>query len=222
MRWAQVSVCVLGSFIFPNWQSFAWNYVGMRTVHWTGIHIHCSLLAVFNVRSRLPEAVFRLRQSCKSGRARAQVCQNVSGRFRVCIQNLFITLRVTIFFFRDVHLLCPLQNFCEWSDCDFLQLILFANTDAFFCSLRGLASNSFWKGYSCKEISTRWLCVEIINHSRDVWLVLKTMAHKSTFHAYSTILDSFFYAYSAMVDSFVIILCFEKHYIPQYYRWLTR
>jgi len=67
--WAQVSVCVLASFIFPNWQPFVWNYFRMRTVHWTGIHIHCSTPAVFNVRSRLPEAVFPLRQSCKSGRA---------------------------------------------------------------------------------------------------------------------------------------------------------
>jgi len=69
MRWAQVNVCVLGSFIFPNSESFVRNYLLMRTVHWTGIHIHCSMPAVFNVRSRLPEAVFPLRQSCKSGRS---------------------------------------------------------------------------------------------------------------------------------------------------------
>jgi len=52
LRWAQVNVCVLGSFIFPNWQSFVWNYFRMRTVHRTGIHIQCSVAAVFNVRSR--------------------------------------------------------------------------------------------------------------------------------------------------------------------------
>jgi len=44
------------------------------------------------------------------------------------------------------------------------------------------------------------------------------MAHKPTFHAYSTSLDSFFYAYSTIVDSFLIASFFEKHYIPQYYR----
>jgi len=44
------------------------------------------------------------------------------------------------------------------------------------------------------------------------------MANKSTFHAYSAILDSFFYAYSAIVDSIVIVSFFEKNYIPQYYR----
>jgi len=103
----------------------------------------------------------------------------------------------------------------------FLQLILFANTATFFCSLLVLASNSFWEGNSGKEISTWWLRVEKINHSRDVWLVLKTMPHKPTFHVYSNILDSFFYAYSAIMDSFVIVSFFEKHYIPQYYRWLT-
>ena len=33
---------------------------------------------------------------------------------------------------------------------------------------------------------------------------------------------SFFYAYCAIVDSFVIVsFILEKHYIPQYYRWLT-
>jgi len=31
MRWTQVNVCVFGSFIFPNWQSFVWNYFRMRT-----------------------------------------------------------------------------------------------------------------------------------------------------------------------------------------------
>jgi len=55
----------------------------------------------------------------------------------------------------------------------FLQLILFANTAAFFCSLLGLVSHFLWKGDSGEEISTRWPCVEKINHSRDSWLVLR-------------------------------------------------
>jgi len=38
----------------------------------------------------------------------------------------------------------------------FLQLILFANTTAFFCSLLGLVSHCFWEGRSSEEISTRW------------------------------------------------------------------
>jgi len=52
----------------------------------------------------------------------------------------------------------------------FLQLILFANTAAFFCSLLGLASHSFWEGDSGEEISTPWRCFEEISHSRDSWL----------------------------------------------------
>jgi len=47
-------------------------------------------------------------------------------------------------------------------------------------------------------------------------------AYKPAFHIYRVILESFFYAYSIIVDIFVIVSFFlEKHYIPQYYRWLT-
>jgi len=53
----------------------------------------------------------------------------------------------------------------------FLQLILFASTAAFFCSLLGLVSHCFWEGDSCKEIATRWHCVEEINHPRNSWPV---------------------------------------------------
>jgi len=49
----------------------------------------------------------------------------------------------------------------------FLQPIIFANTAAFFFSLLGLLSHSFWKGDNGEEISTRWRCVKKINHSRD-------------------------------------------------------
>jgi len=38
-----------------------WNYFRLRNVHWTGLHIQCSVAVVFNVSSRLPEAVFPLR-----------------------------------------------------------------------------------------------------------------------------------------------------------------
>jgi len=53
----------------------------------------------------------------------------------------------------------------------FHQLILFAKTAAFFCSLLGLVSHAFGEGDSGDEISTRWHCVEEINHSRDSRLV---------------------------------------------------
>jgi len=95
MRWTQVNVCVLGSFIFPNWQSFVWNYFRMQ----------------------LPEAVFPLRQSCKSGRVSGLSLSKCFGPISGLHTKLFYNIkRVMIFFFRDVHLLCSLQNFCEWSD----------------------------------------------------------------------------------------------------------
>jgi len=53
----------------------------------------------------------------------------------------------------------------------FLQLIPFANTAAFCCSLLGLVPHSFREGNSDMEISTRWLYFEKINHLRDSWLV---------------------------------------------------
>ena len=94
-------------------------------------------------------------------------------------------------------------NFCKWSDCDFLQIILFENIDAFFSSLLGLVSHSFGEGDSGEEISTRWLCLKEINH------------YKPAFHIYRAVLESFFYVHRATVDSFVIVSFFlEKHYIP--------
>ena len=78
-------------------------------------------------------------------------------------------------FFREVDLCAHRSNFCEWSDCDFLQIILFANTVAFFYSLLRLVSHPFWEGDSGEEISTWWRCDEEINHSRDSWLVLRSL-----------------------------------------------
>jgi len=66
-------------------------------------------------------------------------------------------------------------NFCAEVIVIFLQLIIFANTAAFFCSLLGLVSHSFWEGDSGEEISTRWRCVKKINHSRDYWQVSRSL-----------------------------------------------
>ena len=79
----------------------------------------------------------------------------------------------------------------------FLQLILFANTAAFFHSLLGWVSYCFWEGHSGEEISTRWCCVEKINHSRDSWLVLRSLQVGFSYLY-------FFSAYSAIVYRFVI------------------
>jgi len=96
--------------------------------------------------------------------------------FRACIQNFFITFRVTIFFlpWRRFVVLTAVTSVSEViMIC--LQLILFANTAAFFYSLLGLVSHSFWGGDSGEEIRTRWRCGENINHSRDSWLVLRSL-----------------------------------------------
>jgi len=75
------------------------------------------------------------------------------GQFRVCMQNFFITLRKTIFFFGDVTSVNEVIVI-------FLKLILFPNTDVFFYSLRGLVSHCFREGDIGEEISRRWRCVE--------------------------------------------------------------
>ena len=145
MRWAQVSVCVLGSFIFPNWQSFVWNGFLMRTVHWTGIH--CSMPAVFNLRSRLPEAVFPLRQACKLVRAfragfRAGFAPGLGLSLSKCFgpisglhTKLFYNIKSNDVFlsWHPFVVLTAELLWVKWLW--FLQLILFANTAAFFCSL---------------------------------------------------------------------------------------
>jgi len=64
----------------------------------------------------------------------------------------------------------------------FLQLILFANTAAFFWSLLGLISHSFLEGKNGEEISTRWHnFVDKINHLRDSSLVLRNGGIPSSF-----------------------------------------
>jgi len=77
-----------------------------------------------------------------------------------------------------------------------LQLILFANTSAFFYSLLGLVSHCFWEGDSGEEIS------------------LFEKAYKPAFHIYRAFLKRFFYAYSVFVDGFVIVFFLDKHSIP--------
>jgi len=72
-----------------------------------------------------------------------------------------------IFSFLDVHLLCSPHAFCHWSDLAFLQLILYANTGVFFCSLVGLVSHSFSEGHGREETITWRRCVETINYVRD-------------------------------------------------------
>jgi len=63
----------------------------------------------------------------------------------------------------------------------FLQLILFANTAALFCSLLGLVSHSFSEGDRGEEINTQWHCIKKINHLCNSSLVLRNDGLQSTF-----------------------------------------
>jgi len=90
----------------------------------------------------------------------------------------------------------------------FLLSILFVDTAAFVYSLLGLVSHSFWEGDSGEEITRRWLCLKVINHSHDSWLVLtfKKPTNRLVMPIAALWIVSFF---------------LEKYYIPQYYRLLT-
>jgi len=54
----------------------------------------------------------------------------------------------------------------------FLQLILFANTAGFFCSLLRLVTYSFEKATALKKLARNGIALKIIN-LRNSWLVLR-------------------------------------------------
>ena len=91
--------------------------------------------------------------------------------FRACIHKFFILFEVTISFLKRI---CSAH--CEASVSEmiaiFLRLILFVNTAAFFFSARSSLA-FFFRRHSGDEVSTRWHCVEKINHVRDSSLVLR-------------------------------------------------
>jgi len=91
---------------------------------------------------------FDLRGRLVSGRARAEVCQNISGQSRVCIK-IFYNIKSNDFFpsWRRFVALTAVTSVSEVIVI-FLQLILFANTAAFFSSLLELVSHCFWEGDS--------------------------------------------------------------------------
>ena len=119
--------------------------------------------------------------------AELQVWPGFSGRaglglkfvkiFQACIKKLFYNNKSNDFFFSWRRFAVVLTAVTSVSEVIviFLKLILFANTATFFYSLLGLVSHCFWEGNSGEEISTRWRCVEKINHSHDPWLVLRSL-----------------------------------------------
>ena len=90
--------------------------------------------------------------------------------FRACIQNVFISSNGFFLLWRRFVVLTAVTSVSEVIAI-FLNLLLFANIATFFYSLMGSVSHYFWEGDSGEEISTRWHCVEKINHSRNSWLV---------------------------------------------------
>jgi len=118
------------------------------------------------------------------------VCLNISGQFLACIQNFVITLRVTTFFFRDVDRICCVccalrRNFCEWSDCDFSSANSVCKHSCVLFFSAGISFTLFLRRRKQRGISTRWFCVEKINHSRDFSHVLRSLQAGFTYlHSY--------------------------------------
>jgi len=121
-------------------------------------------------------------QSYKSGRAfRVGPCSGLSlSKYFESISGLhtklFYNIKSNDFFlsWRRFVVLTAETSVSE-EIVTFFQLTLFASTAAFFYSLLGWVSYCFWEGDKGEEISTRWRCVEKINHSRDSWLVLRSL-----------------------------------------------
>jgi len=55
----------------------------------------------------------------------------------------------------------------------FLQVILFASTAAFFVLCSDSSRLFLRRRTPVRKISTRWYCVDEINHSCDVWLIFR-------------------------------------------------
>ena len=123
--------------------------------------------------------MFYTSQSCNSGRAfrvrpgsgltlwKSKCFQAISGLHT----KLFYNIHSNVFFFCDVQLLC---STAVEVIVILLQLILFANIAAFFCSPLGLVSHSFWAGEQGGEIRTTWPCFKNINHLHDSTIRLST------------------------------------------------
>jgi len=96
-----------------------------------------------------------------SGWVLAWVCRKFSGRFRACIQNLFVTFSETIF----SYICCTHRGyFCEWSDCDFSSANSIYKHNCVLLFSARIKLTLFCVGHHGKEISTPWHCVEEIYH----------------------------------------------------------
>jgi len=91
-------------------------------------------------------------QSCKSGRA-FRVGPGSGLILSKCFGPAYNNIQSNYFFFRDRFVVLTVVSFVSAVIVIFLQLILLANTAAFFCSLLGLVSHSFSEGDSGEEIT---------------------------------------------------------------------
>ena len=88
------------------------------------------------------------------------------GRFRACIQKFFITFKVTIFFFRDVYLLCS-SRWLQWVKWLWFFFNWFLNCKR-SCVFLFFTRISLTRD-SGGEIIMLCCCVEKINHLRESW-----------------------------------------------------
>jgi len=164
-------------YFFPFFSCWRWNVV----LFWQFTVVHLDLISNIFLRSfmqvELLEWNFWYGADLQvgpgfSGRLGLKVCQNISGLHT----KLFYNIKSNDFFL-SWRRFVVLNAVTSVSDLIviFVQLILFANTAAFLYSLLELVSHCFWESESGEEISTRWRYVENINHSRDSWLVLRSL-----------------------------------------------
>ena len=155
----------------------------------------------------------------KSGRVRASVCENVSGRFRACIQNFFITFRVTIF--SSLAYICYTHRgyFWEWSDCDFSPANSICKHSCVLLFSVRIRLTLFLRRQQPKEISTQCHCVEEISHIRDSWLFFKKQWPTNRLFMPKGL--SHIVSFMPIAPLWIISLLLEKHCIPQFYRWLS-
>ena len=160
----------------------AWNPVRYKV----GAKIDWSKFICSGCKMQKKHEYTRPNQSCKSGRAfrvglgfgpgSGSSVSKCFGPILGLHTKLFYNIQSKDFFFCDLHWLYSPRWFLwvKWL-WFFLQLIIFANTAGFFCSLLGLVSHShsFPEVDNGNEISKPWHCFEEINHLRNSWLVLR-------------------------------------------------
>ena len=115
-----------------------------------------------------------------------------------------------------------LCSLCEWSDCNLSSATFICKYSCVLLFCAWISLTHFEKATAVRKLARVGVALKRSITYAIPGLFWETMAYKRAFHVNSAILDSLFYFYSAIVNSFVIAIFFlDKHYILQYYRWLT-